>query len=136
MTRLLLDTHIFVWAKTGERPLKPQIAAAIVDPTNEVAVSLASAWELCIKSAVGKLLGDAALLIGNQESFEDVLNESRFGLLQIRAEHIFMMRQLLPHHRDPFDRLLVAQAIVERMTLVTVDRRLEAYEGLDMVIGA
>ena len=135
MTRLLLDTHIFVWSKTGERPLKPQIAAAIVDPTNEVAVSLASAWELCIKSAVGKLLGDVSLLVGSQESFENVLDESGFGLLQIRAEHIFMTRQLPLHHRDPFDRLIVAQAICERMTLITADRRLAAYSGLDLIIG-
>ena len=135
MTRLLLDTHIFVWSKTGERPLKHQIAAAIVDPANEVAVSLASAWELCIKSAIGKLLGDASLLIGSQENFESVLNDSGFGLLQIRTEHIFMTRQLPLHHRDPFDRLIVAQAMTERMMLVTADSRLEAYAGLDMIVG-
>jgi PIN domain nuclease of toxin-antitoxin system len=136
MMRLLLDTHIFVWAKTAERPLKPDIADAIVDPANEVAVSLVSAWELLIKSAVGKLLGDASLLVGSQERFEDLLNDSGFGLLQIRAEHVFGTRQLALHHRDPFDRLIVAQAIAERMTLITADRRLAAYSGLDMIMGA
>ncbi len=131
--------HILVSAPSSghkRAPLKSHIVAAIVDPSNEVTVSLASAWELCIKSAIGKLLGDASLLIGSQESFESVLNDSRFALLQIRPEHIFMTRQLPLHHRDPFDRLIVAQAITERMTLVTADRRLEAYEGLDMIVGA
>jgi len=136
MTRLLLDTHIFVWAKTAEKPLKPVIAAMIADPANEVVVSLASAWELIIKSALGKLEGDASLLIGSLETFEFVLADSGFGLLQIRPEHVFAIQRLPLHHRDPFDRLIVAQAIAERMRLVTVDRRLEAYADLDVVVGA
>ena len=135
MMRLLLDTHIFVWAKTAERPLKPGVADAIVDPDNEVVVSLVSAWELCIKSAVGKLGGDSALLIGSQEQFEVVLNDSGFGLLQIRPEHIFKTLQLAMHHRDPFDRLIVAQALTERMTLITADTQLASYAGLSVEIG-
>ena len=136
MKRLLLDTHIFVWAKTADRPLKREIAAAIVDPYNEVMVSLASAWELCIKAAIKKLTGDASFLIGSQQQFEKVLSESNFRLLEIRAEHVFLTRHLPLHHRDPFDRLIVAQAMAERMTLVTVDRSLDAYAGLDLIVGA
>lgn len=136
MKRLLLNTHVFVWAKTAHKPLKREVAAAIVDPANEVMVSLASAWELCIKAAVKKLVGDASLLIGSQQKFERVLSESNFRLLDIRAEHVFLTRHLPLHHRDPFDRLIVAQAMVERMTLVTADGRLTAYAGLDMVVGA
>jgi PIN domain nuclease of toxin-antitoxin system len=136
MTRLLLDTHIFVWAKTAHKPLKRSVAEAIVDPANEVMVSLASAWELCIKAAVRKLIGDASLLIGSQQKFESVLSESNFRLLDIRAEHVFAVRHLPLHHRDPFDRLIVAQAMAERMTLVTADRSLDAYAGLDLIVGA
>jgi len=136
MTRLLLDTHVFVWAKTFDRPLKAGIVDSIVDPANEVFVSLATAWELGIKAATGKLTGDTSALIGSQARFESILNDSRFNLLSIFTSHIFAVRNLPLHHRDPFDRLLVAQAIVERMTLITVDRRLEAYTGLNMIVGA
>jgi PIN domain nuclease of toxin-antitoxin system len=136
MKRLLLDTHIFVWAKTAQRPLAPGIAAAIVDPANEVAVSVVSAWELSIKSAAGKLTGDVSLLIGSRERFEQLLSDSGFDLLQIRLDHVFATQRLPLRHRDPFDRMIVAQAMTERMTLVTVDRRLSAYAGLDMIVGA
>jgi PIN domain nuclease of toxin-antitoxin system len=136
MTRLLLDTHIFVWAKTFDRPLREDVVASIVDPENEVSVSLATAWELSIKAATGKLTGDASKLIGSQAQFERILSDSRFDLLSILTPHIFAVRNLPLHHRDPFDRLIVAQAMTEGMTLITADRRLEAYAGLDMIVGA
>jgi PIN domain nuclease of toxin-antitoxin system len=136
MSEFLLDTHIFVWLKTGERTLLPQVAAAMADPANTVVVSLASAWELCIKAATGKLGGDASRLIGSETQFERILSESGLDLLPILRSHVFALRQLPLHNRDPFDRIIVAQAISEGMTLVTVDRHLEAYAGLDMIIGA
>lgn len=136
MTRLLLDTHIFVWAKTFDRPLKPAVVASIVDPANEVFVSLATAWELGIKAATGKLTGDASKLVGNQQQFESILMDSRFNLLPIQTSHIFAVRNLPLHHRDPFDRLIVAQAMTEQMTLITVDARFKDYAGLDIMIGA
>jgi PIN domain nuclease of toxin-antitoxin system len=136
MTRFLLDTHIFVWTKTAERPVRPHILSQMADPSNEVMVSLASAWELCIKAAVGKLTGDASLLVGEEASFELALETSGLQMLPILPLHIFAVRNLPLHHRDPFDRLIVAQAIAERMTLITVDRRLEAYAGLNMILGA
>src|SRR3569832_714852 len=118
MSRFLLDTHIFVWTKTGEKPLLREIAAAMADPANGLSVSLASAWELCIKAATGKLVGDASLLIGGEALFKRALDESGVSLLPILPTHIFALRQLPLHLRDPFDRLIVAQAIVERMTLI------------------
>lgn len=136
MKRLLLDTHVFVWAKTSDRSLKPDVEAAIVDPANEIVVSLISAWELCIKAATGKLTGNASALIGSQTQFERILAESRFALLSISPSHVFALQHLPLHHRDPFDRLLVAQAMAEGMTLVTADGRLGAYDGLDLVVGA
>jgi PIN domain nuclease of toxin-antitoxin system len=136
MSRFLLDTHIFVWLKTGERALLPHVSAAMADPANTLVVSLASAWELCIKAATGKLGGDASRLIGSEAQFERILEESGLALLPILGSHIFALRQLPLHNRDPFDRIIVAQAISEGMTLVTVDQRLEAYVGLNSMIGA
>jgi PIN domain nuclease of toxin-antitoxin system len=136
MTRFLLDTHIFVWTKTAERPVLPHILSQMADPSNEVMVSLASAWELCIKASVGKLKGDASLLVGDEASFKRALETSGLQMLPIVPAHIFAVRKLQMHHRDPFDRLIVAQAMTEGMTLITADRRLDVYEGLEMLIGA
>jgi PIN domain nuclease of toxin-antitoxin system len=136
MTRFLLDTHIFVWTKTAERPVLPHILSQMADPSNEVTVSLASAWELCIKASIGKLKGDASLLVGDEASFERALQTSGLHMLPIMPAHIFAVRNLPMYHRDPFDRLIVAQAMMEGMTLITADRRLDAYDGLDMVVGA
>lgn len=136
MTRFLLDTHIFVWTKTAERPVLPHILSQMADPSNEVMVSLASAWELCIKASVGKLKGDASLLVGDEASFKRALETSGLQMLPIVPAHIFAVRNLQMHHRDPFDRLIVAQAMTEGMTLITADRRLDVYEGLEMLIGA
>lgn len=136
MTRFLLDTHIFVWTKTAERPVLPHILSQMADPSNEVMVSLASAWELCIKASVGKLKGDASLLVGDEASFKRALEISGLQMLPIVPAHMFAVRNLQMHHRDPFDRLIVAQAMTEGMTLITADRRLDVYEGLEMLIGA
>jgi PIN domain nuclease of toxin-antitoxin system len=136
MSRFLLDTHIFVWLKTGERSLLPDVLAAISHPANTALVSLASAWELCIKAATGKLGGDAHSLIGDEARFNSVLSESGLGLLPILPTHIFMLRHLPLHHRDPFDRLMIAQAIAERMTLISADTRLRDYTDLNLLVGA
>jgi PIN domain nuclease of toxin-antitoxin system len=109
--------------------------AAIVNPANEVFVSLATAWELGIKAATGKLTGDAFTLVGSQEQFEGILKESRFNLLPIQTAHVFAVRNLPLHHRDPFDRLIIAQAMTGQMTLITVDARFKAYAGLDIEMG-
>ena len=133
MSRLLLDTHVFVWAKTGERELAPAVRSAIVDPENEVFVSLATAWELLIKAAAGKLEGDPGALIGSRQAFERALLESNFLPLAIAMEHIFVSGALPLHHRDPFDRMIIAQAITEGLTVVTVDQRFGAYRGLALL---
>jgi PIN domain nuclease of toxin-antitoxin system len=117
--RLLLDTHIFVWAATGSRRLKArareQIAAA-----DEVFVSSASIWEIAIKSRIGKIDGDV-------DAFVAAIEPSGFVELPVRASHAAATALLPPHHNDPFDRLLLAQAQVEPLRLVTVDRALRAY---------
>lgn len=136
MRRLLLDTHIFVWTKTGERRVLADVSAAMADPANEVSVSLVSAWELCIKAAIGKLNGNVSRLVGDEAQFNRNLIESGLQLLPISPAHVFALRRLPLHHRDPFDRLIVAQAISEGMTLITADGRLGTYDGLDVVLAA
>ena len=115
--RLLLDTHVFLWWRVG-RAMSVEAMDAIRD-ADEVFVSAASAWEVAIKEAAGKLRLGA--------SFGDGVAQSRFVPLPINFLHAAAVAELPPHHRDPFDRMLVAQARIERLTLVTHDRRLEPY---------
>jgi PIN domain nuclease of toxin-antitoxin system len=116
--RLLLDTHAFLWWWQGSRklPARPQAAIASADT---VLVSAASAWEMAIKCALGRLRFEGA--------FADAVDACGFSRLRIEFAHVEALRALPPHHADPFDRLLVAQAIVEGATLVTHDRALEPY---------
>jgi PIN domain nuclease of toxin-antitoxin system len=118
--RLLLDTHVFLWWRTN-RVMRPDAMEAIRS-ANEVFVSAASAWEVAINAAAGKLRLDAV--------FADGVAASGFEPLPIDFQHAAVAAELPPHHRDPFDRMLVAQARVERLTLVTHDRQLEPYGGV------
>ncbi len=117
--RLLLDTHVFLWWKVDDARLNSAARAAIAD-ADLVFVSAASAWEVAIKSRLGKLQLDADFAAG--------VSESGFERLPIGFEHAAESGRLQDHHRDPFDRMLVAQARVERLTLVTHDRQFEPYD--------
>jgi len=118
---LLLDTHVFLWW-IGEPPrLSENVKAAIADPGTLVHVSAVSAWEISIKRGLGQLdLRDEEFLYG--------MRESGFTELPVTAAHGLAAGALPPHHRDPFDRMLVAQATLEGMRLVTHDRAMAAYE--------
>lgn len=116
--RLLLDTHVLIWWATGA-PLAAPAAAAIAS-AREVVVSSASVWEAEIKAASGKLVLDADLV-------EEPLLHG-FVALPITAEHGALAARLPLHHRDPFDRVLVAQAQLESLTLVTRDPVFARYE--------
>lgn len=122
--RLLLDTHVLLWALAGDRRLGTRAKAAIRDPANDVFVSVASLWEIVIKVAAGRLElngpADQVLL--------DAMSEGDLEPLDIRSAHVFGVGTLPPHHGDPFDRLLVAQARVEDMTLVTADAMMARYD--------
>ena len=115
--RILLDTHVFIWWRAG-RPMRPDAMEAI-RTADDVFVSAASAWEVAIKSAAGKIRLGAP--------FADGVAQSGFVALPINLVHAAAAGELPPHHRDPFDRMLVAQANVERLTLVSHDRQLEPY---------
>ena len=116
---LLLDSHALLWALYDPRRLAPSVRAAVTDPANPVFYSPASIWELVIKSAKGQLTLDADIVAA--------ATDARFTELPIRSSHAWAVRDLPPHHADPFDRILIAQALTQRLTLVSRDRVFERY---------
>ncbi len=121
--KLLLDTHAFLWWASDSRRLGREAREAIA-AAEVVWVSAASGWEVVIKQGIGRLrLGD---------SFVSMVSGSDFDELPVTLRHTERIAGLPPHHTDPFDRMLVAQAQVEGATLVTHDRQLAAY-GLSIV---
>ena len=100
--------------------LSPAAREAIMDGCNVVFVSAATAWEIAIKRALGKLQAPSG-------GYLEELKRHRFTPLDITAEHALAVEHLPPHHADPFDRMLVAQAMVEKLVLVTRDSRIKAY---------
>ncbi len=116
--RLLLDTHALLWWLADEG-LAADARAAIAAGDNQVLLSAASAWEIAIKRALGRLSAPEDLL--------DQLAASGFDHLPIALRHALAVSDLPAHHRDPFDRMLIAQAMVEGLTVVTRDRRFSAY---------
>lgn len=131
--RLLLDSHVFVWAKTAPLRIKPAAIEAIVDPANEVFVSVASAWELWIKAGRAVIPGFEAVLSGGAESFEATASESGITMLPISLTHAAMTARLPPVHADPFDRMLAAQCLVEGLALVTHDDAFDRFAGLKVL---
>jgi len=118
--KLLLDTHTFLWWLNDDSELGRETRRRVADPENFVYVSAATAWEIAVKRAGGKL--DAP------GSIADWIEQSGFVDLPIEVEHAVESADLPAHHHDPFDRLLVAQARLEGMTLVTSDAELDAYD--------
>jgi PIN domain nuclease of toxin-antitoxin system len=123
--RLLLDTHVFVWWYTDADRLSATARQAIADPANEVSVSAVVAWEIAIKRALGRMRFDA--------SVEQAVAEEGFLPLPITLRHAELVGALPRHHGDPFDRLLLAQAQAESMTLVSQDAQLRAYGGIALL---
>ena len=116
---LLLDTHVLIWAFSQDSRLSQTATEAIRDGRNLVFVSAATAWEIAIKKALGKLR-----VPGN---YQEGLKRYRFTPLDITTEHALAVEKLAPHHKDPFDRMLIAQVQIERLTLVTHDPNMKAY---------
>ena len=124
--RLLLDTHIFLWVVTGSGSLKTK-ARRTIETSEAVFVSAASIWEIAIKVRLGKIDADPDALVA-------AIEESGFIELPVRAAHAAGVAALPPLHTDPFDRLLVAQAIAEPLRLLTADAGLKAYGELVTVV--
>ncbi len=118
--RILLDTHALIWALAKPERLPAAIRRAVQAAENEVYASLASAWEIAIKVALDRLEFDV-------RAMEGTLAASGIQTLGISLQHTTRVAELPQHHRDPFDRMLVAQAMCESMTLVSRDRELAKY---------
>ena len=116
--RLLLDTHVLLWWLVGDA-LAPEVADQIADPEVSVAVSAASVWEIAIKESLGKLRFKG--------SIAEQVRPNGFEPLSVSLDHAERAGALPAHHRDPFDRMLIAQAQVERLTIVTRDPAFDAY---------
>ncbi len=121
--RLLLDTHTFLWAVLDDPRLSDQARALMLNADNEILVSPASYWEIAIKISLGKytLNDDFEAFMQRQTIY------SEFTPLPISLKHTAVVATLPFHHRDPFDRLLVAQAISEGVPIISTDRALDAY---------
>ena len=124
--RLLLDTHIFLWAVSGNKLLKPA-ARRFIESADQVYVSAASIWEVAIKARLGKIAVDPDELVA-------AIDSSGFTELPVRAAHAAGVCRLDQHHNDPFDRLLVAQAVAEPLKLVTADAVLARYSDLVVLV--
>src|SRR5687768_4162082 len=122
--RLLLDTHILLWWLTGDRKLPKRAREVIASGDNDVAVSAAAFWEIAIKKSLGRIRLDLGEL-------ESAVKSDGFVELPIRIQHARQLESLPDHHGDPFDRMLIAQAIVESRQLVTSDNAMLAYRELD-----
>ncbi len=123
--RVLLDTHLLLWALGS--PLKLSADTRKLVDTSEVYVSAASIWEISIKAALGKLKADAAEILA-------AVQPAGLSLLPITGEHAARVARLPTHHKDPFDRILIAQALTEPMILLTNDKVLERYGDLVQVV--
>lgn len=121
--RLLLDTHAFLWWVEGAPALPARARAAIADADNECLLSLVSAWEMAIKSGLGKL----KLAMPVERYVVEQVAANGFRTLEMRLAHIGRVKSLPWHHRDPFDRLLIAQALEEDLPMVTADVAFRKY---------
>ena len=121
--RVLLDTQAFLWWVDEASHLSSRARTAIAAPDNEVFLSIASCWEIAIKVSLGKL----RLKTPPKRFFPEQLAANAFELLGVELDHVCRVATLPFHHRDPFDRLLVAQAIEEDLTVVSTDEVFERY---------
>lgn len=120
MKRFLLDTHALLWWTQDPSLLSDDARQSIADGRHLVFVSVATIWEIGLKRAIGKLSIPAGL--------PEVIRANRFDMLAITANHAVEAPDLPPHHKDPFDRMLVAQARIEDLTLVTRDTSISQYD--------
>jgi PIN domain nuclease of toxin-antitoxin system len=122
--RCLLDTHTAFWYFAGSPELSEKAKAAIDDSDNEIYVSIISAWEIAIKRSLGR---ENTSLCSTAEFFDEIV-ASDFELLTLEPRHVRPVETLPYHHRDPFDRLLIATAMSENMTFLSADENVPKYE--------
>lgn len=126
MSRLLLDTHTFLWCLSDVERLSEGTCATIADPHNEVFVSAITGWEIAVKRARGRLVAPDHLSV--------LVEERGFTHLPLTFQHAEQAGRLPMHHRDPFDRFLIAQARAEELILVTQDGHISQYDVATMEV--
>ena len=122
--RLLLDSHAFLWAITDSNELSATAREALMDTDNDLFLSVASAWELAIKASIGKL----RLQMPLEDLLQSAKHDIGLRILHIELAHALAVQNLAFHHRDPFDRLLLAQARVNGLSLLSRDAIFDLYE--------
>lgn len=121
--RYLLDTHTLLWFIAEDKNLSDRARRLILDSSSEILISIASLWEIAIKINIGKLALDKPF----NQLFPDELDSHGIDVLDITMDHFMQVTTLPLHHRDPFDRLIIAQALVERLPIIGVDSAFDAY---------
>ena len=122
--KILLDTHAFLWALSGSNRLSKKAKEAYLDNENKLFFSAVSYWEIGIKISIGKL----ELENNWKEIIDKEINNNGIKWLDLKKEHVQGIINLEFHHRDPFDRLLIAQAKYEEMSIMTIDKQIEKYD--------
>ena len=122
--KLLLDSHVFLWWLEDSALLSARMRSAIAEPRDSISVSAATIWELALKISIGRLKIKAP----DAERIDEYIGACGFTELPVRAAHAAAAARLPRHHNDPFDRLLVAQAQIEGMTLVSADKLIARYQ--------
>ena len=117
--RFLLDTHIFIWWMERNKRLKRKTLSLLNNPKAQIFLSTISIWEMLIKAGKNKLEIDTDI--------EDGVRRSGFTILPLTISHVLKVKSLPPHHNDPFDRILIAQAQSENLTFITDDKKMERY---------
>ncbi len=125
--KILLDTHAFIWFVEDDAQLPDGLKRIVESPSNEIYLSIASIWEMAIKIQLKKLNIDKSI-----KDIIDLVSFNGFELLPILPEHIIKLSTLDFHHRDPFDRIIIAQGMVENHQIVSKDRVFDAY-GVDRI---
>jgi len=123
--KYLLDTHVVLWAAENSPLLTAKVKTAILDERAEKYVSIVSVWEVAIKLGTKKLYLDGGL-----PEFFRMIDDNGFITLSVEREYLRLIPSLPDNHKDPFDRLLVATAIAEDMTLITIDKNIHRYEAV------
>ena len=124
--KYLLDTHTLLWFLSGDKKLSGRARLLIDDPSNEKFLSIASLWEIAIKAGLGKIDLDKPF----EQMFPERLDFNRIRILDITVDSLVKLTTLPFHHRDPFDRLIIAQGLVEGFPIISVDATFDAY-GID-----
>jgi PIN domain nuclease of toxin-antitoxin system len=122
--KVLLDTHAFLWLITDDNRLSQTARRAFLNPKNSLFFSAASLWEICVKKSLGKL----SLRNGWLQTIQNELKVNAIQWLPIEIAHCTRLSRLPFHHRDPFDRMLIAQTLVENLRLLSRDDRFAAYK--------